>query len=187
MKGFYIQVKNDLLDPKHFHAMGESIWLFLWCLDHMTSISESGIGKVLGGKPIKFSDLKDELDVSERSYSRWVSTLKKHGYINTIRTPYGLSISVNKASKKFKRDTPKVAYPARRDTPKSVSDTPKVGERYANLAETKMTLQRHNKDRVFFENGKALKPLPKDDFLKRLTSKIAAQNDRRGSRLSTRT
>jgi hypothetical protein len=175
MKGFYIQVKNDLLDPKHFHAMGESIWLFLWCLDHMTSITEQGVGKVLGGKPIKYGELKTELDVTERSFRRWVATLKKNGYINTVRTPYGLVMTVNKASKKFKkRDVPKVAYQSGRDMPKSERDMPKPAFRYANLAQTKKTLHDNTKDRVFSENGEELKPLPKDDFLKRLRGKIAA-------------
>ena len=149
MKGFYIQVKNELLDPKHFHAMGESIWLFLWLLDHMTSISEEGIGKVLGGKPIKFSDLKDELEVPERSYTRWVATLKKHGYINTIRTPYGLTISVNKASKRFKRDTPKMAYLNRRDTPKPVERYAKTRVEIRQIGGNKEDSTRHNKDSDF--------------------------------------
>jgi len=163
MKGFYIQVKNDLLAPKHFHAMGESIWLFLWCLDHMTSISENGVGKVLGGKPIKYDDLKDELDVSERSYSRWIATLKKHGYINTIRTPYGLTLSVNKASKKFKRDTPKVAYQYKRDTPKPGERYAKSGVEIRQIGGNKEDITRHNKDRDF-----SFEKLGKEEILKRI-------------------
>ena len=40
MKGFYIQVKNDLLDPKHVKAIGSAVWEFMWCLDKLTKIKE---------------------------------------------------------------------------------------------------------------------------------------------------
>lgn len=103
MKGFYIEVTNNLLDPKHRAAMGESVWLFMFFLDRMTSIDEEGIGKVLGGKPIKFDEIEHDLGIPERTYSRWMSILKKHGYINVRRTAYGLVVSVNKAKKHFGR------------------------------------------------------------------------------------
>ena len=47
-RGFYIEVTNNLLEHKHHKAMEESVWLFMWFLDKITSISEEGIGKVLG-------------------------------------------------------------------------------------------------------------------------------------------
>ena len=53
MKGYFIEITNNLLDPKHQKAMKESVWLFMWLIDKMTSITEEGIGRVLGGKPIK--------------------------------------------------------------------------------------------------------------------------------------
>lgn len=117
MKGFGIYVKNDLLDPKHYKNMGNSIWVYLWLLDRMTSISEDGIGKVLGGKPVTHSDISTELPMPERTYRKCVGELRKHGYINTIRTPYGLSFTINKAKKPFKRDVQKTA----RDVQKGVS------------------------------------------------------------------
>ena len=102
-KGFYIEITNNLLDPKHRKAMKESVWLFMWCLDKMTSITEEGIGKVLGGKPIKYPEIKDDLGISEATYNRWVRRLKEKGYINAKRTPYGLILSVNKAKKRWGR------------------------------------------------------------------------------------
>ena len=102
MKGFYVFVKNELLEPKHVVAMDAAVWLYLWFLDKMTSVSEEGIGKILGGKPIKWDeDVRPELGISERSYRRWVNRLRKHGYINTLRAPRGLIITVNKACKVF--------------------------------------------------------------------------------------
>ena len=79
--------------------MKESVWLFMWFLDHMTSVDENGVGKVLGGKPIIFSEI--DLGISDKTYRLWVKKLKQSGYINTIRTPHGLSIEVNKAKKRF--------------------------------------------------------------------------------------
>lgn len=101
MKGYYIQVTNGLLDSKHFKKMGPAVWLFMWLLDKMTSISEEGIGLVLGGKPIKYEEVKEDLEMSYATYKRWLSTLKKENYIITIRTPYGHTIKVCKAQKTF--------------------------------------------------------------------------------------
>jgi hypothetical protein len=101
MKGYYIEITNNLLDPKHRKRMQESVWLFMWLLDKMTSISEEGIGKVLGGKPIKYEEIKKDLGISRSTFNRWTDILIKEKYIITIRTPYGLSFSINKAKKTF--------------------------------------------------------------------------------------
>jgi hypothetical protein len=111
MKGYYIEITNNLLEAKHRNKMGESVWLFMWLLDKMTSISEEGVGKVLGGKPIKYDEIKKDLGISRSTFQRWVNILEKEKYIITIRTPYGLSFSVNKAKKVFgkKVDKPVVS------------------------------------------------------------------------------
>jgi hypothetical protein len=108
MKGFYIHVKNDLLEAKHYEAMGASIWLYLWLLDKVTSVDEKGVGKVLGGKPIVYSELEKELGIPRITYTRFVKTLKNAGYIDTLRTPNGLVIKVQKTKKVFgQNDTKK--------------------------------------------------------------------------------
>jgi hypothetical protein len=106
MKGHFISVKNDLLEAKHIENMGPSpLWLYLWFLDKMTKIDqESEEGKVLGGKPICFEDVAI-LGISQSTYKRWVNTLRKSGYIETLRTPKGLVITVNKAFKVFGQQT----------------------------------------------------------------------------------
>lgn len=103
MKGFGIDIKNDLLDPKHVEGMGQAVWLYMWLIDHMTSITEEGIGKVLGGKPIKFREMKDELGISPDTYSRWVDKLLEYPYIEVIRAPYGIIFKVLKAKKHFRK------------------------------------------------------------------------------------
>lgn len=106
MKGFYIDVSNNLLDPKHYKKMKESVWLFMWFLDKITRITNEH-GKVLGGKPIKFEDVNNDLGISRSLYQRWVKRLSEEGYIKTLRTPYGNCITVLKAQKRFRKDTPK--------------------------------------------------------------------------------
>jgi hypothetical protein len=118
MKGFGIYVKNDLLDPKHANNIKNAIWLYLWLLDKMTSISEEGLGKVLGGKPVVYDDFNKEVPTSLANYRRYVKRLRDYGYINTLRTPTGLVITINKAFKPFKsikNDTskPRVMYQKR--------------------------------------------------------------------------
>lgn len=109
MSGFYITVKNGLLDPKHIKAMGGdrgigTVWLFLWFLDKMTLIDhDKGEGKVLGGKPITYEEVKEDLGISLATYKRWLVMLRKGGYISTLRTPHGLVITVYKAFKVFGR------------------------------------------------------------------------------------
>lgn len=108
MKGFYIEVSNDLLDPRHCKQMGDSVWLFMWFLDKMTSVTQEK-GKVLGGKPIKFSEIESDLGISRSTYNRWLKSLKEGGYVQTVRTPYGSCIIVLKAKKKFKKPTTDVS------------------------------------------------------------------------------
>lgn len=103
MKGFYIEVTNNLLDSKHRERMGESVWLFMWLLDKITNITEKK-GKVLGGKPIKYREISADLGISRSTYIRWMGNLEKWGYITTLRTPYGKCIIVLKAKKRFSRD-----------------------------------------------------------------------------------
>jgi len=101
MNGFYISIKNDLLEKKHMDAMGSSVWLYMWLIDKVTSIDEEGMGKVLGGKPIKHDDFDDNLALEVHTYRRYVSKLERGGYIRTTRTPYGLVFHVMKAKKIF--------------------------------------------------------------------------------------
>lgn len=147
MKGFGIEIKNDLLDPKHVEAMDIAVWLYMWCLDKMTSINEEGIGLVLGGKPIKFDDVV-ELGISLRTYRRWVKILENAGYINSTRKPNGLILSVNKAHKWFNK-----GY-AKNGTSQKTSDVPNLSERSAEngtsdvpeLAHAHIQYSRQSKD-----------------------------------------
>lgn len=102
MKGFFIEITNNLLEPKHRKKMGTAVWEFMWCLDKITKIDEEEVGCVLGGKPINLADIKKELGISEVSISKNLNKLKNSGYLTLIHTPYGISIKVQKAKKRFK-------------------------------------------------------------------------------------
>jgi hypothetical protein len=61
-----IPVSNGIIE--HREKIGSAVWLFLLLIDWTTSEDENGIGKVLGGKPIKLKDLTEALHLkSDRS------------------------------------------------------------------------------------------------------------------------
>lgn len=110
MKGFYISVSNGLIEDKHRVAMGEAIWLYMLLLDKITSVTEAGVGKVLGGKPLRYEDILEFYPLlPRRTYVRYVVILRTAGYIDTIRTPRGVVFKVLKAKKIFNGDAPKTA------------------------------------------------------------------------------
>lgn len=99
VNGFYITVSNGLLTPQHRERMGTAVWEFMWCLDKVTRVDSQGMGWVLGGKPVKLSEIG--LGTADDTVSRNLNKLNDEGYIKLIRTPYGLSIRVYKAKKRF--------------------------------------------------------------------------------------
>lgn len=104
--GYYITIKNELLEPKHVEAMGAAVWLYMLLIDKVMAINENGIGKVLNGRPVIFEEhVEGALGVTDRTYRRWIKTLREAGYIKTLRTPYGLVIYVNKAEKMWGKNS----------------------------------------------------------------------------------
>lgn len=97
---YYITISNGLLDGDHQKKMGSAVWQFMWCLDKITKIDSNGLGWVFGGKPIKLEDIKG---ASRITISRNLNKLEKLGYLKLIHTPYGISIRVCKAKKRFNK------------------------------------------------------------------------------------
>jgi hypothetical protein len=103
MNGYFISITNNLLEDKHFEAMGKAVWLYMWLIDRMTDISE-GQGIVNGGHPVTYAAVTKQLSsLSERSYNRMVHTLREAGYINTVQAKYGIYVTINKAKKQFNK------------------------------------------------------------------------------------
>ena len=126
MKGFGIEIKNNLLDPKHVEKMNTSIWLYLLLIDKITSVNEDGIGLVLGGRPITYEEINEELGISRATYGRWIKILCAYPYIEIKRAPKGIIFRVFKAFKKFKNltdsDVSKMTHHSQSDVSKSNSD-----------------------------------------------------------------
>jgi hypothetical protein len=85
---------------EHYDRIGDAIWEFLWCIDKITR-EEDGVGIVLGGMPVKFERIADELKGSYKETVRLhFKLLETEKYIRLRRTPYGHVIEVLN-SKKF--------------------------------------------------------------------------------------
>lgn len=102
---FYIGISNGLLKDGHRKRMGAAVWEFMWLIDKVTKIDDKGMGKVLGGKPIKLDEISDQLGVHRDTVSDNLSALEREGYITKKNAPYGLIIGVNKAKKRFGKNS----------------------------------------------------------------------------------
>jgi hypothetical protein len=100
---FWIPVWNGIFE--HREKMTDALWLFLWYIDKTTREEDGGeggkVGRVLGGKPIRDSEVAPELQCTKRTICTWRNRLQKHGYIKVIRTPYGYTVRVLKSKKWF--------------------------------------------------------------------------------------
>jgi len=101
-QSFPFYVWSGLLAPEHRKRMGSAIWVYLWCL-RRTTREKDGLGLVLGGSRIKQSRIARELGVTERTIGTDLARLRKHGYLQIRRIPYGLVITVFKSKRKLKR------------------------------------------------------------------------------------
>lgn len=105
-KDFFFPTYVGLLSPDHKDKIGPALWEFLWFISKTTKEfieGEENLGIVLGGKPIKFADIGEDLGSSESTVKKHVNRLKKYKYIESKRTPYG-EIYYVKNSKKFKKN-----------------------------------------------------------------------------------
>jgi hypothetical protein len=81
--------------------MGQAVWLFGWLVLRETRERE-GIGFVLGGRPVTYSEIEEETGFSRKSLQRWMQALRRGGYIETTTAPGGIIVRIQKA-KKFLR------------------------------------------------------------------------------------
>jgi hypothetical protein len=115
---YLLPISNGIIE--HREKIGSAIWLFMLLIDWITS-EENGVGKVLGGKPVKLRDLMEALHLKGRQVSSQLQRLKAGGYIRLRRTSYGYSIEVMKSKKFINRDRQKVAGLHRSD-PQQIAD-----------------------------------------------------------------
>jgi len=98
---FSIPVSNGIFD--HREVIRDAVWLFLWYIDKTTKEKETSdagrVGLILGGMPIRDSDVAATLRYTRRTICIWRNRLQSHGYIRTKRTPHGYVIEVTKSKK----------------------------------------------------------------------------------------
>lgn len=116
--------------------MGSAVWEFMWCLDKVTRIDKDGKGWILGGKPIKLEEVG--MGLSRDGVSKNLHRLEEQGYIQIIRTPYGLSLRVNKVKKRFGKNTTSLP---KRDTDKTSNQGGQNLESLRQKTESNKTIQ----------------------------------------------
>jgi len=148
-----IPVWNGIFD--HYDRIGIALWTFEWLIDRIPKNGEqNGIGKVLGGKPIKIGEIVETMKGSTYTgVRRQLGTLEEHGYISRRRTPYGFAIEVRN-SRKWGIWTPKESGQKGQSLPletgqKSQSD----GERVAKKA-TQSCQKSQNKENTAVHSSK---------------------------------
>mgnify|MGYP001497756884 CR=1 FL=1 len=102
-KHIYFPTHIGLLTKEHRDRIGPALWEFLWCIAKTTKeLEEQGenVGLVLGGKPVSYMEIANDLGGSKSTIKRNFERLEKEQYISLKRTPYGQIIKV-KNSKKF--------------------------------------------------------------------------------------
>ena len=138
---FDVPLKNSLIEPKHFRQMGDSLWLYVWAVDHVTeemldAKTDERIGLVLGTVPHRDEDLARAIGCGIKTIRRWRKRLVDHGYFGSLRTPSGYRLWVRK-SKKWPNTEPKrrigewtqTATHSKGDLPKRDSRFPATGSR----------------------------------------------------------
>jgi hypothetical protein len=94
-----IPVWNGIFD--HQEQIGIALWTFLWLIDRIPKDCEqNGVGKVLGGRPIKIAEIVETVSgATYDSIRGQLDRLERRGYINRRRTPYGFVIEVRNSQK----------------------------------------------------------------------------------------
>ena len=97
-KDFNTGLRGVLFKAQHYERMGSAVWLYAWLVLRQTHQSGS-VGWVLGGSPISYREIEEETGFNRRTLERWMTTLRRHGYIETETAPAGIAIRITKAKK----------------------------------------------------------------------------------------
>jgi hypothetical protein len=111
-KDFNTGLRGVLFEAQHYARMGAAVWLYGWLVLRQTHQSGS-VGWVLGGAPISYREIEEETGFNRRTLERWMTTLRRHGYIETEAAPAGVVVRITKA-KKFPQGSRNSAEPVRR-------------------------------------------------------------------------
>jgi hypothetical protein len=112
-KNFSTGLRGVLFEARHYARMGSALWLYGWLVLRQTHQSGS-VGWVLGGAPVRYREIEEETGFNCRTLERWLSTLRRQGYIETTAVQGGVRISIMKA-KKFPQGARKSAEGVRKN------------------------------------------------------------------------
>lgn len=113
-----IPLWNGIFD--HYDRIGMALWAFAWLIDRITE-EVDGVGRVLGGKPIKIGEIVETMrGATYKSVRSQLDTLEEQGYISRRRTPYGFVIEVRN-SRKWGIWTPKESVQKGQSLPSETS------------------------------------------------------------------
>src|SRR5438067_159549 len=95
MGGYSVGLQNGIIDQKHFEAIGQAIWLYIWLLNKQVKTTD----KVLGGKPITYNMFAESYpEIPRQTYMRWLARLDGI-YIKLLRAPHGYVVTIVKPKK----------------------------------------------------------------------------------------
>lgn len=118
-------IYSGILEPEHYKRIGNAIWLFLWCISSTTKEieeEETVWGIVLGGKPMKLSEIAGYFGVNDKTVSRWLNDLETNQYIEVTRAPRGLILKVRNSKKRSDRNVRSVESEQTKVSDHEVSD-----------------------------------------------------------------
>lgn len=97
-KNFHCGLRGVLFEARHYARMGSAIWLYGWLVLRQTH-QTGAVGWVLGGAPVSYREIEEETGFNRRTLERWMSALRREGYIETDATPGGVVVRITKAKK----------------------------------------------------------------------------------------
>ncbi len=98
-------VSAGLLDPRHVHAIGAAVWIYLWFLNRVTRDEQRGdddfVGIVLNGRPVSIQQIADDLGIEHRTCRRYLTHLVDARYVARKKTGAGMFVYTVTKSKKW--------------------------------------------------------------------------------------
>jgi len=93
-----VGIQDGLIDPKHERAMGQAIWIFLWCVRCQTQRTNF----VLGGMPLTYDEISRRSGFPARRIRRWIDRLRRSNYVKVTHLNFCmLRIEIMKSKKWF--------------------------------------------------------------------------------------
>ncbi|MGH9686038.1 MAG: hypothetical protein ACRD5K_02975 [Candidatus Acidiferrales bacterium] len=97
-KDFNTGLRGVLFEARHYERMGSAVWLYAWLVLRQTHQTGT-TGWVLGGAPISYKEIEEETGFNIRTLERWMSALRRHGYVKTEPAMGGVIVRITKAKK----------------------------------------------------------------------------------------